>query len=403
VSYSSAHAPYQQAPTALTAPDTPAGSDLDCADQGASRILSNQMIEAIDTEIGRLLVETGIASQDAQGHLLYDPDRTDTMIVLVADNGTFAPGVKAPFDPYEAKGWVYQTGVWVPLIVAGPLVSAPNREVGSMINVADIFQLFGEIAGVDVHQVVPAAHPLDSDSMLPYLTNPDQGSIRTWNFTQTGINITANGYRPPPCVIEAFNTCVQVFTTKQVCEFEAGTWYGPGADAAHGGPDGLASCCEVKAQYAPGVDILPDSQSAIRNDQYKIVQRVEPDCTTGTDATIWEFYQIDERPIAPTLDRPEDNLLTSPDLPPRGLTPVQLANFDALYQQLQQLLASEPTCPGDGNLDKVVNRKDMENWRRLSRQWGASSVYDLNFDGLTDALDQDIIAANMGTKCLEQP
>jgi hypothetical protein len=49
------------------------------------------MIEAIDTEIGRLLVETGIASQDAQGHLLYDPDRTDTMIVLVADNGRSRP------------------------------------------------------------------------------------------------------------------------------------------------------------------------------------------------------------------------------------------------------------------------------------------------------------------------
>ena len=73
------------------------------------------------------------------------------------------------------------------------------------------------------------------------------------------------------------NTCVQVFTTQQVCEFEAGTWYVLGADAAHGGPDGLASCCEVKAQYASDVDILPDSQTAIRNDHYKIVQRVEPD------------------------------------------------------------------------------------------------------------------------------
>ena len=45
----------------------------------------------------------------------------------------------------------------------------------------------------------------------------------------------------------------------------------------------------------------------------------------------------------------------------------------------------------------------MENWRRLSRQWGESSVYDLNFDGRTDSLDQDIINTNMGTKCLEQP
>jgi arylsulfatase A-like enzyme len=401
VSYSSAHAPYQQAPASLLPPGSPDASGLDCLDQGADRILSNQMIESMDTEIGRLLVETGLASQDSQGGLLYNPAATDTMVVIVGDNGTFAPGVKAPFDPYEAKGWVYQTGVWVPLIVSGPLVSEPNRDVGSMVNVADLFELFGEIAGVDVHQAVPPSHILDSVSMLPYLTNPDQASIRSWNFTQTGINLTANGVRPPPCVIEAFNTCVQVFTTQQVCEFEAGTWYGPGADAAHGGPAGLGSCCDVQAQYAPAVDILPDGQTAIRNDQYKLVQKVEPNCTAGGEQTVWEFYQIDERPGAPALDRPEANLLASPDLPPRGLTPEQLANFNSLHDQFDAVLGSEPPCPGDGNLDKVVNKKDLKNWRRLSKRWGESSVYDLNFDGVTDTLDQQIIEAHMGTRCLE--
>jgi arylsulfatase A-like enzyme len=44
----------------------------------------------------------------------------------------------------------------VPLIVSGPLVSDPNRDVDAMVNVADLFQLFGEVAGVDVHQAVPA-------------------------------------------------------------------------------------------------------------------------------------------------------------------------------------------------------------------------------------------------------
>jgi hypothetical protein len=80
-------------------------------------------------------------------------------------------------------------------------VNAPDREVRDMVNVADLFELFGEIAGVDVRKVVPKSHVLDSASMLPYLTNPNQGSIRTTNFTQTGTNITANGVRPPPCVI----------------------------------------------------------------------------------------------------------------------------------------------------------------------------------------------------------
>ena len=118
------------------------------------------------------------------------------MVVIIGDNGTYAPSVKPPFDITHAKGYVNQTGVWVPLIVAGPLVNSPDRDVQNMVNVADLFQLFGEMAGLDVRNLVPQSRILDSVSMLPYLTNPSQKSLRTYNFTQTGINISANGVRP---------------------------------------------------------------------------------------------------------------------------------------------------------------------------------------------------------------
>ena len=72
----------------------------------------------------------------------------------------------------------------MPLIVSGPLVVSPDREVTSMINIADLFELFGEIAGIDVHQVVPSRILWIRLPMLPYLTNPNQPSIRTSNFTQ---------------------------------------------------------------------------------------------------------------------------------------------------------------------------------------------------------------------------
>lgn len=113
------------------------------------------MITAMDTEIGQILVGTGVATANSDGSLNYSPDATNTMVVIIGDNGTFAPVVKLPFDLNRAKGYVYQTGVWVPLIVAGPLVNSPGREVKSMVNVADLFQLFGEIAGIDVHRAVP--------------------------------------------------------------------------------------------------------------------------------------------------------------------------------------------------------------------------------------------------------
>jgi hypothetical protein len=44
----------------------------------------------------------------------------------------------------------------------------------------------------------------------------------------------------------------------------------------------------------------------------------------------------------------------------------------------------------------------MKNWRRVRKRWGQSSVYDFNLDGVTDELDEQIIEAHMGTKCLDQ-
>jgi hypothetical protein len=214
VSFANAHTPYQQPPHYLLPSPTPDSTGFACtgnttANEIATRIISNQMIEAMDTEIGNLMVSTGLAGRKSDGSLDYHPEDTNTMVIIIGDNGTFAPGVKEPFDLNRAKGYVYQTGVWMPLIVSGPLVASPDREVTSMVNIADLFQLFGEIAGVDAHKVVPKSRILDSQSMLPYLTNPSQRSIRTTNFTQTGNNIHV---APPPCVIPLTtpNTCVQL-------------------------------------------------------------------------------------------------------------------------------------------------------------------------------------------------
>jgi hypothetical protein len=343
ISYANIHTPYQQSPTSLLPPDTPDSSNFSCtgndpANQAATRILSNQMLEAMDTEIGTLMVQTGLATRNPDGTLNYDPGKTNTMVVIVGDNGTFAPGVKGPFDFSHAKGWVYQTGVWVPLIVSGPLVAAPGRQVTSMINIADLFQLFGEIAGIDVHQVVPASHILDSFSMLPYLTNPNQQSIRTSNFTETTSNIHYENKTPPPCVIPLTNpaTCVQVFTEQAVCEYEGGYWYGPGA------PQTYQSCCAVQAANLPlfpnGILILPDAQWATRNDNYKLVQKAQPNCGGGGDMTLTEFYQVNEDPVDPKIDEANEALcseVSAISQCPNNLNPDQLANYNQLLADLQ--------------------------------------------------------------------
>lgn len=382
VAYPSIHTPYQQAPASLL----PAGmTDLSgtaCNNLAVAGPIGDQMLSAMDKEIGRLLVGAGIATYDPQGKVIYQPDAADTMVVIIGDNGTYAPSVKAPFDPTRAKASVYQTGVWAPLIVAGPLVEAPNRDVSSMVNSADLFQFFGELAGVDVRQEVPSSHVLDSASMMPYLANPAQPDIRSYNFTQTGNNIRAVP-RTGTCVIGL--ACSTLVTSASLCADNGGKWL-----------PGVTSCCGAQAALGKTLQFEPDLQNAIRNDSYKLVETHQPNCSTGQEDVTYGFYAIDQATPVPKPDLASANLLTSPSLPAQGLTPDQLSNFNSLFATMQTLLESEVPCPGDGNLDKAVNGLDLANW--FFFQPFGSSWYDFNFDGKTDDADLNIIQQNLGKR-----
>jgi len=417
VAYANIHTPYQPPPTSLLpAPSVPT-SHFDCTGNnplliGEMRVLSNQMVEAMDEEIGRVLVNTGLATRNTNGSLNYHPEETDTMVLIIGDNGTFAPGVKLPFDLDRSKGTVFQTGVWVPLIVAGPLVKAPGREVRAMVNIADLFELFGEIAGVDVHRVVPKSHALDSMPMLAYLTNPNQISIRESNFTQTASNIHLNDKTPGPCVVQLGTkpTCVQLFPDQNVCKLEGGTWYGEGATPPY------ASCCAIKndpnfsKNFPRGMNILDDAETSTRNAHFKLVEREEPDCSVPqpkADKKVREFYLIDEA-VPPKIDKADENLCSGDC--PSGLHGEQLQNYHALSQELKNITSSEVPCPGDGNEDKRVNGKDIRDWEFFSRQINplplnasgapyTSSWYDFNHDGYTDWSDLQVIREHFGTNC----
>ncbi len=410
VSFANIHTPYQQPPNNLLPAREEDSSDLSCENQGHERdlrLISNQMLEAADTHIGQLLVQIGLASQNPDGSLNYHPEDTNTMVVIIGDNGTYAVSVKLPFDPNLSKGTVYQTGVWVPLIIAGPLVASPDREVTSMVNVTDLFQLWGEFAGLDVHQVDP--HIIDSVSMLPYLTNPQQGEIRQVNFAQTQSNIHLNNQAPPPCVLTVTSPpiCVQIFPQKRLCEYEGGIWYGPQGQMQF--PD----CCAVKnSALYPDLSLLPDAEYATRNDNYKLVRLKQPECSQGGDTISNEFYKIDERPVAPRIDFPQLALCagdkpsaTHPEICPLGLNQEELDNYNSLTAAMNNILTSQPDCPGDGNEDLMVNDEDLTNWQYFSMFNGAvggSSWYDFDHDGVTGPLDQMIIEQNLGRNCQQQ-
>ena len=402
VSFSSAHSPFQQPPTSLLGPGSVPTGDFDCAEGKDQRVLSNQMIESMDNEIGRVLVETGIATIN-NGNLELTEEHANTMIVVLGDNGTYAPVVKSPFNPARSKGFVYQTGVWTPLIVTGAMVKDPGRDVEAMVNIADVFQLFGEIAGIDVHEVVPASRQLDSVTMLPYLENPEQQAIREFNFAQLQENLQPAGLEVPPCALPlggSTKICVELFDEQSLCNSEGGIWWGEpdGADPAGvgvGAPQ--TSCCAVN-EYLTANDlstygVQPSAQVAMRNVDYKIVQATATDWDVQADAcsteTVTEFYRIDEN-IPPKLDNKESDLLASG----RRLTPSEEASFLSLSNALEDLQASNVPCAGDGNLDGVIDELDiaqLDYWQALS---GLSSWYDFDLNGLTNEKDLAFITAD---------
>lgn len=161
VAYNAPHAPYQIPPQELCSIDV---STIQAGDQ---RSIFKAMIEAMDHEIGRL-----IAAVRAE--------TPNTYIVFVSDNGS-PSGVQAPpFLSSKVKETVYEGGVRVPLVVAGPGVVAPGREVTALVGLTDVFASVLELVGVEFSRVLAAkpTTPFHSFSFVPYLKDPNQPPIR---------------------------------------------------------------------------------------------------------------------------------------------------------------------------------------------------------------------------------
>ena len=188
LAFNAAHAPFHKPPQDLHTQDLSAPG-LSCSnpppydDPGNLQPCYQAMIEAMDTEIGRL-IEREISPESL----------SRTTVIFVGDNGS--PEGSAVDGPGagRAKGTPYEGGVNVPLIVAGAGVerskNGKGRESRVLVNTTDLFATVLELAGIDVDATVPsrfrptprkasaASDPrtnaaleitLDSQSLLPHL------------------------------------------------------------------------------------------------------------------------------------------------------------------------------------------------------------------------------------------
>lgn len=428
VSFSADHTPLQPPPGHLLSSatrqklaDTMSASNYgtDCTNQLVQRTLSDAMIEAMDTELGRLLISTGLATKDRRGQIDYDPKRTNTLIVIVGDNGSFGLTVQVPFDIARSKASPYQTGIWVPLLVAGPMINMPNRDVPHLTNATDVYGLFGEVAGLNPHKA-SAPHKIDANPLLPYLVNPGQASIRNFNFAEGGLNIQKNNGHNGPCVIGRSNdsggSCSQTPVSKSVCEDNGGVWWG---EEGTSGFDPVEECWQVnQAIYeslgpeddydAAKVSQSPQLYFAARDSRFKLVETswldFHPDNPDGpTPESREELYEVNESKNVRELmlDR-EGNALY---IKANGKVVYDALDSEAadakaaIEDYVEKLFASDPQCPGDGNGDLVVNYKDLVDYRSTVRTWTGSSTFDFNYDAVTDKDDLEVIFGGIKTLC----
>jgi hypothetical protein len=280
--------------------------------------------------------------------------------------------------------------------VAGPKVSpalAGSRNTNPA-NVADLYRLVAEMAGVNVDKLVPSGPVIDAKSMIGYMTDPSPvpGVTREVNFSEQGIAKKTPTTKIYACLITAANLCTDaVFDTETLCNGNGGIWYGPDGEGA---PNGYQTCCDVRAAF-PEMTFAdqPLYSRTVRRNNHKLVEQTYRNCASRQPEVFLELYKVDNQPVVPLLDRVGLNLLAAGT----ALSSTDQANLDILKADLKAIVDSEVACPGDGNLDKIVNTADLEGYEKYKGL--GSSVFDLNFDGKTDELDLEIIRSNLGKDC----
>lgn len=186
VAFNAPHTPFHNPPASLHSYGASPATNL---------LKYRAAVEAMDTEIGRLLAAVNLAT---------------TTVIFMGDNGTPGQVIQAPYTNAKAKDTLYDGGVRVPLIVRGPGVVNPGRTSSAMVHAVDLFSTQLELAGVSV----PSALTLDAQSFVPVLTNQSAGSrtrLFTDQFDQSDATVGGRAIRDDRYKLIRLNTGSDLF------------------------------------------------------------------------------------------------------------------------------------------------------------------------------------------------
>lgn len=135
LAYNAPHAPFHLPPKDL--------HNFDDLDESQAAVRRNPlpyyqaMLEALDTEIGRLL-----SSLDAD-------ERDNTIVIFIGDNGSPNQVIGDLYGNHKAKGTIYDSGTRVPLVVTGPGIYPARSD--AFVNTTDLNATIAKLAGTSTN------------------------------------------------------------------------------------------------------------------------------------------------------------------------------------------------------------------------------------------------------------
>ncbi len=166
VAYSAPHGPIHAPPSELHSRKLSGSPNSDARNHYLAAI------EAMDTEIGRLIAEIPTQQRD------------NTVIIFIGDNGT--PRRLLDRDVYRrshGKSSLYEGGVRVPFIISGG-VPAKDDDGGIMINIVDLFPTILDMAQPITSTIItPHSSAIDGQSFAKFLEGQSE-PIRAYNYAE---------------------------------------------------------------------------------------------------------------------------------------------------------------------------------------------------------------------------
>lgn len=191
LAYNAPHSPFHLPPTDLHSFDEL--PDNENAVKENPLPYYQAMLEALDTEIGRLLAA------------MSDEERENTVVMFIGDNGSPNQVTKGLYGDHAAKGTIYDSGTRVPLVVTGPGVK-PGRTT-ELVNTTDLFATISGLAGgktsspdsIDFNPVLAGQQGLRDFIYIEHFTNRETkgGGVYGWSLREGNFkSVNAEGLAP---------------------------------------------------------------------------------------------------------------------------------------------------------------------------------------------------------------